>query len=44
LIVSRSAPTSLAVKLANKLGVTVIGFARGNKLNIYTHQDRIIKE
>ena len=44
LIVSRSAPTSLAVKLANKLGVTVIGFARGSKLNIYTHQDRIIKE
>ncbi len=44
LIVSRSAPTSLAVKLADKLGITVIGFARGNKLNIYTHEDRIIKE
>ncbi len=44
LIVSRSAPTSLAVKLADKLGVTVVGFARGNKLNIYTHQDRIVKE
>ncbi len=44
LIISRSAPTSLAVKLASKLGVTLIGFARGNKLNIYTHQDRIIKE
>ncbi len=44
LIVSKSAPTSLAIKLADKLGITVIGFARGNKLNIYTHQDRIIKE
>jgi len=44
LIVSRSAPTSLAIKLAEKLGVTVVGFARGNKLNIYTHKDRIIKE
>ncbi len=44
LIVSRSAPTSLAVKLAKRLGVTVVGFARGNKLNIYTHEDRIIKE
>ncbi len=43
LIVSRSAPTSLAVKLAEKLGVTVIGFARGNKLNIYSHKERIIK-
>lgn len=44
LIVSRSAPTTLAVKLAEKLGVTLIGFVRGNKLNIYTHQDRILKE
>ncbi len=44
LIVSRSAPTSLAVKLADKLGVTIIGFAREKKLNIYTHQDRIKKE
>ena len=43
LVVSRSAPTSLAVKLADKLGITIIGFARGNKLNIYTHSDRVIK-
>lgn len=43
LIVSRSAPTSLAVKLAEKLGITIIGFARGNKLNIYTHPSRVIK-
>lgn len=43
LIVSRSAPTSLAVKLAEKLNVAVIGFARGNKLNIYSHKERIIK-
>lgn len=43
LIVSRSAPTSLAVKLGEKLNVTVIGFARGNKLNIYSHKGRIIK-
>ena len=41
LIVSRSAPTTLAVKLANKLGVTMVGFARGNKLNIYTNKGRI---
>jgi len=43
LIVSRSAPTSLAIKLADKLGITVVGFARGNKLNIYSHKDRIIR-
>ena len=44
LVVSRSAPTSLAVKLADKLGITIIGFARGNKLNIYTHPNRVIKD
>ncbi|MDO9536506.1 MAG: formate dehydrogenase accessory sulfurtransferase FdhD [Bacillota bacterium] len=41
-IVSRSAPTSLGVELAEKLGVTLVGFARGRRLNIYSHADRII--
>lgn len=41
ILVSRSAPTDLALKLAEDLRVTVIGFARGNRMNIYTHPDRI---
>ncbi|MDH7578689.1 MAG: formate dehydrogenase accessory sulfurtransferase FdhD [Bacillota bacterium] len=41
-LVSRSAPTDLALKLAEDLRITVIGFARGNRLNIYTHPDRVI--
>lgn len=41
-IVSRSAPTDLAVELAEKLGVTLVGFARGNRMNIYTHPSRIV--
>ena len=36
-IVSRSAPTSLSVDLAEELGITLIGFARGQKMNIYTN-------
>lgn len=36
-IISRSAPTSLAIDLANELNITVIGFVRGEKLNIYTN-------
>lgn len=36
-IISRSAPTSLAVDLAKELGVTLVGFARGDKMNIYTN-------
>lgn len=42
LIISNAAVTDLAVKLAEDLGITVIGFARGNRMNIYTHPDRLI--
>jgi FdhD protein len=36
-IVSRSAPTSRAIELANSLGMTLIGFARGRKFNVYAN-------
>lgn len=36
-----SAPSALAVELGAELGVTVIGFNRGESLNAYTHTDRI---
>ena len=41
IIVSRTAPTYLGVQVAHKHGVTMIGFARGKKMNLYTHQGRI---
>ncbi|WP_066632694.1 formate dehydrogenase accessory sulfurtransferase FdhD [Desulfolucanica intricata] len=41
IIISRSAPTDLAVKIATELGITVIGFARGDRMNIYTHTNRV---
>lgn len=40
-IISRSAPTDLAVELAGQLGVTVVSFARGNRFNVYTYPERI---
>ncbi len=40
-IVSRSAPTSLSVELAEKMGMTLVGFVRGRRLNIYAHAARI---
>ncbi len=42
LVISRSATTALGIKSALKLGITLIGFARNGKLNIYTHKGRII--
>lgn len=41
IIVSRAAPTSLAVELANNIGQTIIGFLRGNRFNIYSNPERI---
>jgi FdhD protein len=37
-----SAPTSMALELAQELNLTLAGFIRGPRLNIYTHPERII--
>lgn len=44
LIISRSAPTELTLELAEELNITVIGFARGGNLNLYTHPERVTNE
>ncbi len=42
LLVSKSAPTNMGVKLARDLGITLIGFARGRKMNIYANEWRVV--
>lgn len=43
IVISRTSPTSLSVALAEKWGITLIGYARRNRFNLYTHPERIIE-
>lgn len=40
-VVSRHSPTGAAVSIARDLGVTLIGYARGNRLTVYSHPERL---
>jgi len=41
IVASISAPSSLAVELANDFGMTAIGFLRGHSMNVYSHPERV---
>lgn len=43
-VLSRSAPTERAVALAAEAGITLVGFCRGDRFNIYTHPQRVCVE
>ncbi|MBN6037393.1 formate dehydrogenase accessory sulfurtransferase FdhD [Amycolatopsis sp. 195334CR] len=38
-----SAPSSLAVELAEENGITLVGFLRGESMNIYTRDERVLR-
>lgn len=40
-VVSRTSPSSLSIRLAEELGITLIGYARRNQFNVYTHSERL---
>ncbi len=43
-VVSRSAPTDLAVRQAQRLDITLVGFLRGSRCNIYAGENRIMMD
>lgn len=42
IVVAKSAITSLVIETAQKLNITLVGFVRGKKMNIYTNPHRIL--
>jgi len=42
ILISKSAPTNLAVRLAAEVGITLIGFVRAKRMNVYANEWRVI--
>lgn len=42
-VASRGATTSLAIEIAEKTGLCIIGFVRGERMNVYTNRARVVK-
>ncbi len=40
-LISRAAPSCMAISYAEDMGITLVGFARGERMNIYTWPNRI---
>ena len=40
-VISRTSPSSMSVELAEKAGITLIGYAKRHRFNLYTHGERI---
>jgi len=41
-LVSRTAPTDLAVEMGKAWGITLIGHARGEQIHVYSGEERVI--
>jgi FdhD protein len=42
IVVSRTSATTLSIELAKRLGLTLIGYVRGDSFLIYSHPERLV--
>ncbi len=41
-VISRTSPTTLSVQMAERMNITLVGYARGDRFTIYAHDERIM--
>jgi FdhD protein len=41
-VISRTSPSSLSIEMARAWGITLIGYARRSRFNVYTHPERLM--
>ena len=41
ILISRTSPSSLSIEMAQRYGITLIGYARRQRFNVYTNEQRV---
>ncbi|HUI87434.1 MAG TPA: formate dehydrogenase accessory sulfurtransferase FdhD, partial [Anaerolineales bacterium] len=41
IVISRTSPSSLSIEMAEHYGITLIGYARRNRFNVYSNLQRV---
>jgi FdhD protein len=41
ILISRTSPSSLSIEMAERYGITLIGYARKHRFNVYSHRQRV---
>jgi len=41
ILISRTSPSSLSIEMAKRYGITLIGYARRNRFNVYSNAQRV---
>ena len=41
ILISRTSPSSLSIEMAERYGITLVGYARRQRFNVYSHPQRL---